>query len=488
MKKILLIFVIAASGLYAQNEDDALRYSVNYFGGTARNMSTAGALTAMGGDFSNASQNPAGLGRLKKSNFSFTQNVEIPSITSDFYGSSTTQTKLAYNFSNISYVKAYELDPTDFNNWYGVQIGIGMNRIKSFNETISYSGLADSSLLHSFIGEANGTSDAYIYDYFPFTAGLAYDVFAIDPDTSNSYTTAFNSGKAKHNREVTRKGGMSEFSLLTFSGNYKNKLLLGGSLNLIHINYLETLTHAESYEDEALWLDSINYTGSLEIKGNGGNLRIGAIYMPLEQIRIGLSLETPTLYFMKDSWTNNMTSETSAGSKFVDSEYVPIGSYEYKVRTPFKANLSFAGVIKKLGSIGAEIEYVDYGNAKLSDRNFTTAPYSFNNENTQIDNIFRSVFNYKIGLEARINKQIYARAGFAYYTTSFKSTSGNNLNPTTFITAGLGYNFGQVYLDFAYLIQSRNEDYYAYDPTINGSLAKLNVNSSQIVLSFGVRF
>ena len=168
--------------------------------------------------------------------------------------------------------------------------------------------------------------------------------------------------------------------------------------------------------------------------------------MPQEQIRIGLSIETPTLYFMNDSWTNNMTSETVIGSKFVDNEFVPIGSYEYKVRTPFKANLSFAGVIKKLGSIGAEIEYIDYGNAKLSDRNFTTAPYSFNSENDQVDNIFQSVFNYKIGLEARINKQLYARAGFAYYTTPYKRASGNSLNPTTFVTAGLGYNFGQVIL------------------------------------------
>ena len=41
-------------------------------------------------------------------------------------------------------------------------------------------------IIHNFINEANGTGTAYIYSYFPFTSGLAYDTYA----RSSSYRVA----------------------------------------------------------------------------------------------------------------------------------------------------------------------------------------------------------------------------------------------------------------------------------------------------------
>ncbi len=472
----------------AQNEEDALRYTQTFFGGTARNIATAGAMSALGGDFSNASQNPAGLGRLTKSNFSFTQNVEASTTQTGFYGSTTNDNRLKYNFSNLSYIKAYSLNPNKFKNWYGVQIGIGMSRIKSFNQDFTSRGEVDSSILHSFIQEANGTPTDFIYDWHPFSAALAYDTYAIDPAGGNTYTTDFTSGTAVHDRQVRREGGITEFNLITISGNYANKLLIGASFNVLNVNYSENFTHNETYTDTSLWIQSTKYTGQLDISGRGLNARIGAIYTPIPQVRIGAAIETPSIYYMNDYWTNNMETNTDEGLKYIDNVNVPSGTYKYNVRTPFKANGSVAFVLKKYGSIGAEIEYVDYGNAELKSKKFSTAPYSFAAENTQIDNLYRSVLNFKIGAEGRITKQFYVRGGFAYYQTPYKSQSGNNLNPTVFYTGGLGYNFGIWYVDMAYMLQKKNEDYYAYDPTINGSLSNVNANNSQILLSVGARF
>lgn len=485
---ILSLALLLGATVNAQNEEDALRYSMTYFGGTARNIATAGALTALGGDFSNASQNPAGLGRLTKSNFSFTQNVEIANSKTDFYGTQTKDNRLRYNFSNLSYVKAYKLNPNKFRNWYGVQIGIGMSRIKSFNQDFTVAGEVDSSILHSFINEANGTATQDIYDFHPFGAGLAYDTYAIDPAPGNTYVTDFTLGKSVHNRSVRREGGITEFNLLTISGNYSNKLLIGASFNYLNVNYGETFTHDETFTDTSLWIQSIKYTGQLDITGRGLNARIGAIYMPIPQLRIAAAIETPSIYYMNDYWTNNMETNTDEGLKFIDNVNVPSGSYKYNVRTPFKANGSVAFVLRKFGSIGAEIEYVDYGNAKLKSKKFSTAPYSFAAENTQIDNLYRSVVNIKVGIEARITKQFYARGGFASYQTPYKSESGNNLSPTTFITGGLGYNFGIWYIDMAYMLQNKKEDYYSYDPTLNGSMSLVNASNSRILLSVGARF
>lgn len=482
--------VLPAGTSYSQNEEDALRYSLSYFGGSARNMSTAGALSAMGGDFSNASQNPAGLGRIKKRNFSLTQNLEIPFVKTDFYGSADRDSRAAYNWSNLSFVKAYELNPNKYKNWYTVQVGIGMNRIKSFNQDIRYSGAVDSSILHSFIREAEGTPETEVFGTYPFTAGMAYWVYGIDPDPNNpnAYITDFDSGQAEHERTIKRSGGMTEFNLLTLSGNYGNKLLVGGSFNVVYSNFKEEFTHKETYTDSSLWLRSIKYTGLLDIKGRGINARIGAIYMPTEQFRFGAAVETPTLMWMSDYWTNNMSTDTDGGKIFLESEEVPSGSYKYKIKTPFKANLSAAYVNKKWGTAGIEVEYVDHANSKLSSRRNDAAPYGFNAENLQINNIYRSVFNLRVGVEARINKQAYARAGYAHYAAPYTAESGNSLSPTHFITTGLGYNFGKFYLDLAYVLQSKKADYYAYDPTINGSHATFDIDNSQIALTLGARF
>lgn len=488
MNKIILSLGIALSMqiTYAQNEEDALRYSQTYFGGTARATGTAGAMSAIGGDFSYVTQNPASLARIRKTNFSTTLNVEALYANSSFYGNSTKDNGTAGNLSNLSYVKAYELNPKKFNNWYSVQLGMGMTRINSFQERINYAGVADSSILHSFINEANGTPDSLIYDYFPFSAGLAYDVFAIDPAGGNQYTTDFTSGSAIHNRSMTRKGGMHEYSF-SLSGNYANKLYVGGSFNMTRVKYKDAFQHKETFTDTSLWLQTINYTGNLEVEGWGYGLRLGAIVLPNDWLSLGVSAQLPTLYRLSDSYTNNMTSETDDGQKFVSPEFVPTGSYDYTIITPMRANFSIGAIVSKYGSIGAEVEFVDYGTSSMSDRKYSSAPYSFNSENFQIENLYTTAFNYKVGFEAKLSTQLYLRGGYARYGSPYKEGKGNLTLPTQFYTGGIGYNMGNIYVDFSCVLKQSSSNFFAYDPTINGSKAFIDSKNVSFKVSLGFR-
>ncbi|MDG1914675.1 MAG: hypothetical protein P8I55_08805 [Crocinitomix sp.] len=489
MIKLLLGISILLIGqqTYAQNEDDALRYTQTFFGGTARNSGMAGAMTAFGGDFSVAAQNPAGLARIRKSNFSTTLNIESMMANTDFYGSATKDQGTAGNLSNISYVKAYELNPKKYNNWYSVQIGMGMTRIKSFNQRIEYGGSADSSILHSFINEAAGIPDSSLYDNFPFSSWLAYWTYGIDPiEGTNDYSTEFSSGESVHNRSITRRGGMSEYSF-TLSGNYANKLYLGGAFNMTRVKYEETFSHKESFTNEDLWLRNINYTGSLDVEGLGYNLRLGAIYLPVDWVSVGLSAQLPTVYNLSDSWSNNMTTVTNDGTNSVGTDDIPYGAYDYRVNTPFKGNLSLGLVLQKFGSIGMEVEYVDYSSASLKSRRYSDSPYDFIGENMQIENLYKSAFNYKIGAEARINSQTYLRGGFALYDSPYEAEKGNQQYPTLFYTGGAGYNWGKVYIDAACVLKRSKADYYAYDPTINGSMATIDQTNLNFKFTLGLR-
>lgn len=472
---------------FGQNEDDALRYSQIYFGGSARSISTAGSFGAVGGDYSVVSTNPAGLGRFRKHNFSFSQAIELPSAKTSFYGTDTKSNGGQYKISNLSYVKTYNLDPTKFNKWYGVQLGIGYNRIHSFEETVEYNGTADSSILHSFIQRANGTSPDNIYSYFPFDAGLAYDTYAIDPASNNTYVTDFTSGQAIHNRSIYRSGGMGEYSF-TLSGNYANKLLLGGTFNVTRLKYSENYEHREAFTDSSLWIRDIRYLYNLDIEGWGYGARVGAIVMPADWIRVGFSVQSPTFFRNKDIWNANMFTDSDDGLKYVAEENVPHGSFDYNVQTPMRANFNLGLVHKKIGSLGVDVEYVDHSGSVLSSKKFSEAPYSFISENAQIKNLYRSSINFRIGAEARINSQLYARAGFAHFTSAFKTGKGNIQYPTNFFTGGLGYNFGMFYIDAAVMVRKNKADYYAYDPTMNGSHSLINYSNTSLIFSAGFRF
>ena len=83
MKKIIIAFscIFAFAYAEAQNEIQALRYSQYTLFGTARYQGMGGAMDALGGDFSAASVNPAGLGIYRKSEASFTPSFVIASST-----------------------------------------------------------------------------------------------------------------------------------------------------------------------------------------------------------------------------------------------------------------------------------------------------------------------------------------------------------------------------------------------------------------------
>ena len=489
MKTILYLSVIVLSfQVTAQSEEDALRYSQNYFGGSAKNNSTAGALSAIGGDFSTTSQNPSSMARFNKNNFLFTPTLITTNSTSEFYGNNNEVSSRDMKIGNISYLKSYKLAPEKYSGWMSFQMGAGYNRINSFENLNHYSGELDSSILDYFTSSANGTQPDNIYAYFPYTAGLAYNTFAIDPDTLNSYSSGVSSGNTIHNRTVFTSGSMGEFSL-AMSGNYKNKLYIGGTVNAVSVNYRTNFIHNESYTaKDSLFLNGIKYIGNLGTEGWGFNAKLGLTYLATPQLSLGLALHSNTLYNLKDNWGNDMISMTDNGKLTIADESKPTGSYKYTLNTPIKTVLSAGYIIKKKASIGVEIEVINFRDARLGSIKGGNSFYSFSTENNQIENIYDTRINYKIGGEYRVNPMLYLRGGYAYYSSPYTRASEVNTSATQFITAGVGLNFGEYYFDFAVVSKHLSYDYYAYNPDLKGSQSSFSDNDLNFSASVGIRF
>jgi len=492
MKLSLIIFTILSVQIsFGQNEEDALRYSKTSLGGTARNLGMGGAMTALGGDYSTTLKNPASTGKFIKSNFSFTSFVE-QNVSSVSFRENTQSTDIFnYKLGNLSYLKAYELNPNNYNNWVGVQLGIGYNRTQSFNKQFTYSGTGSGSIIDYFIVEAGDTDPDFIYNDYRYSSGLAYDNFIIDPyldENSNIYYDSDKAGNSKQIRSVSQSGGMGEINF-SISGNYKNKLLIGASVNAVTLNYDTQFNHSETFEDTLSGIQHIDYSGYLNVTGSGINLRIGTVFMPYDYIRIGLAIETPTRLVVHENFGNDILNEATFGTYQPTSEWKPTGAFDYIVITPFKANLSLGLIDKRLGSIGMEFEVVDYSMTSMrSLPNSGVNFYPFDIENTQIENLYTNTFNFKVGAEGRITQQLYVRAGYAIFGSAYKKEKNVYSPPIQNYTGGIGYNFGSAYLDFAAVFQNDKFDHIAYSPDIEGSTARVNNLNKQFVLTFGLRF
>ncbi len=479
---------------FAQNEDDALRYSQSFLGGTARNLSMGGSMSALGGDFGAVTQNPASMAQFNQNNFSFTPVLENSINRINFSDKITTSNDIALKIGNVSYLKSYDLTKLpNSNGWARLQMGVGVNRINSFRNYKSYTGTSDGSIINSFIDEANGTPDSLLYGTYLYSAGLAYEVYAIDPDYNagnNTYTSTYH-GASKHTRTMNTEGGVMEYSL-NISANYKNKLYIGGALNFDKVKYQTNFSHKEEFAlADSIWLNNITYSGFLNTEGTGFNLKVGAIYLVNKNLRFGLGVHTPTVYKLKDLWGNDMKAETddpNGALKTIAENLKPTGEYDYRLTTPLKVNLSSGIIIDNKGTIGIELEYVDYSTASLKSAKNTKSPYSFNTENQQIKNIYGNRINLKIGGEYRLKPMLSLRGGYALYSSPFTQKSDVAVSSNHFITAGFGLNFGSYYFDFAGVYNTNNYNYFAYNPQMIGSKSHITENNLRFSATLGIRF
>src|SRR5277367_4559553 len=71
-------------------EADALRYSQDILGGTARFAAMGGAFCAVGGDLSTLSYNPGGIAVFTKNQLEITPGLTLQSTNANYNGQSTT--------------------------------------------------------------------------------------------------------------------------------------------------------------------------------------------------------------------------------------------------------------------------------------------------------------------------------------------------------------------------------------------------------------
>ncbi len=514
------IFMFASLEIHAQTyAETALLFSRTRTGGSARIQSMGGAQVSLGGDYSSASSNPAGLGFFNRSEFTVTPAINFSTTSSDFYrGDTLISNNNKESRSNINIPGLSIIFHNDFSdrssNVISGNFAITLNRTNDFNQNFSYQGAnRGSSIIDFYINDADG----YTPDQLIGTTGLAYDNYLVDqfsslnptnplyvenitnnpnpPDPKRIYYSFVQASDVPLQKEKVQTSGAQSQINLAYGINIMDKIYLGAGLGIASLRFNSTKTYSESFSTSPL--SSLTLTENLVTSGSGINLTIGAIYKPIPTVQLGLSANTPTWYTVADNYSATMTSTwrnfsyvniNPAKSKTLTNVSSNTGEIitNYGLSTPFKVNVGITYLIQKHGLLTFELEHLNYGKTSYTS---ATDGVSFDSDNQQIKNSYKSTLNFRGGGEYRL-KNFRFRLGYNYMADPYLSTRGGNRDISSF-SGGAGYRTKTFYLDFTLISIAGNTLYNPYSygiPTSFAPVVKTSNSNLQAMVTLGFPF
>jgi hypothetical protein len=493
-----LLAAVFSTNTYAQDITDALRLGAITPQGTARSIGFGNALGSIGGDFTSLSVNPAGIGVYRKSEIMFTPSMMFSNADATYnpdntgFGNSMSNNGSHFAISNFGMVftTAARGRGYDRSDWKTTSFALGMNRLADFTRNYSYGGTNTTSS-GSWVFEENANGFPQNIDRAGTPAYMGFQSYLLDTATLSGgapgYVSVINPSSGSpigQKRDVRERGGISEF-VLSWGGNYREKLMLGATLGLPYVRYKRETTYREEDLSNNTNNDFANYsyTDDLRTTGIGINAKLGFIYKPVEMFRIGGAFHTPTWYGLHDRQSIGITANTEnfAG---INSVSAPQNEYDYNASTPWRAVASATAMLGQYGFVTVDYEYVNYKSSRFR---FEDADRDYENFiNDQIRSTYRGASNLRAGLEIRLD-MISLRGGFGYYGSPYKESVYKDGERYDY-SAGIGFRMNNSFIDFGFVHrQYKNEEqpYTVGYSNVVSPVARLTSNQNNAVLTFG---
>lgn len=458
-----IVTVLVCAGISAQTSYDAANAIEQDLIGTARYVGMGGAMSAFGNDISTISTNPAGIGTYTTNEVNFTGSLN------------SNKTLMGETSMNANSISAYD--------WYSKNLSSGINASADVLSFVLFNRLPDGRALKSvnlgfsYRKTSNTNRNMTYYDQFSDADG--YTVYR----DLESY-------QVNRNRSYD----------LNVALNFNNKLYLGYTLGMLSTSYSATGYFYDYYPEQPGYSVVTDYHSADMMTtqyGTGYNMSFGMIYRPLNAVRFGLAVKTPTWYGLNMDYADYLYAfegELKDGAKF--TQYTG-----YRFTSPWTVNAS-AGLTFGKTAIGFEYEHnfensvmlLDDSGIYLSDQ----GSYDFNNYGT-----------LRAGIEQNIGKWSL-RAGYTRTTAMFANDSFKFVDDTDFnmnrmdfqserhdgkrdITFGLGYCSApveggqQFYIDAAFVNTLRNSIFtlneYDDDPVLG-----YEDRTNRLLISVGCTF
>ncbi|QNK79002.1 outer membrane protein transport protein [Winogradskyella sp. PAMC22761] len=510
MKKLLMLGIglISTSYIIAQDITDAVRYSMDEIQGTARFRAMGGAFGALGGDMSSININPASsavfnnsqasvslglfnskenIGYFDGSNSSSNSNVDLNQLGAAFIFKNTNPNSGWKKFSlSFAYDRSADYD----NDWVASGNNNNNNSIDSYFLSFANNTEVPFGILKLQQGEY--LEEAYVDigripgdGYASQQVFLGYWSGVIDPnnldDDTNNNETLYNSnvaaGTINHNYLYSSTGYNGKLAF-NFATDYNDRLYIGINLNSHFINYEKFTRLRETNSNNSSLVNNIVFENLLSTTGSGFSFQLGTIAKLTDELRVGLSYNSPTWYRISDELTQGINSNIADQDISFISNIINIYE-EYKLQTPSKITGSLAYVFGKTGLLSFDYSLKDYSNTKFK----PTSDAVFSSINNTISNTLDTAASYRLGGEYRY-KQVSFRGGYRIEESPYKDDGF--YGDLKGYSLGLGYDFGNLNLDLAFSQSERDYNYQLYSTGLTDA-AQIDSKYSDFILTLGFR-
>lgn len=516
--------------------------------GTARAMAMAGAFTSLGADLSSMSINPAGLGMYRHNDISITPMMSFARAESnaDPYGRNRRDRFAMANIGGVTNV--YE----GTGKLVSVNFGFGYNRIADLNYDYSYQRWGQ----QATVGDAyarmlnwsgyskndfynNGGAGSWNWDRVPvelFNAALAYRGFLIDqtdPEDPSTWkpTWVGKDADIAHFTSMRSRGSIGEYTL-SAGLNIDNRFYLGATLGIQSVYQHKYIDYGEEFfygggtgaEADGHGPSGLDYqllwwklNQDVVIDGTGINFKLGFVYRPFANLRIGAAIHTPTYYALDYkfqsaaaglAYANNHTDSnvtpdsdgfiSTAGDPNMTSPLVAYeGANNWSFVSPTRLLFGASYTFGNRGVISVDYERDWYNGIRMKN-NPTGLDSDLWYNDTFRDNL-KGVNILRVGAEFKPLPVLALRAGFGYCGSMLKDDKTILASPvirqTTYYGAGVGFVLARgVLLDVAYqYLSSDLTDYYLFYAQDNTGMTEsarysTSINRHNVAVTLGFRF
>ena len=488
---------------------------------TARSAAMAGAMTSLGADASSLSINPAGVGMYRTNELTFTPMMSFTRARNNaqpFEGNSKNRFAVG-NFGVVVKLRESSTGVTAIN------MGLSYNRLADYNYKYSFSnaGVAgNASIADVYAGQlaASGITSAQLkqnydnfgnfrwshYDPTYWGAILGYKTGLVG-DTSGAWgRDMVVPNAAVDNFTTVESKGRADEWVWSLGINFNSKFYLGMSLGASTISQEKHIYYGEGYRysnnpQQNYCMEYFNYDQITQMKGTGINFKIGAIYRPIESLRVGVAFHTPTYYNVTYKYQGGMTSQVKAinnvdgytvnSQGYIDPPFseqtellIDDGDYSWRFTTPTRLMVGASYTVAKQLILSVDYERDWYNTMRMKNSPYGPLYKGF------IKDEFKGSNTVRAGAEWRFIPQMAIRLGYGLWSGALDDNDEVYSSPviyrTEYMSTGLGIALSKHFtIDLAYMYSKNNltpyKTFYGYNanvdiasPTFRTSISRHN--------------
>ena len=267
------------------------------------------------------------------------------------------------------------------------------------------------------------------------------------------------------NQAYSRNITGSKYDVLFNVGfNFGDTFFVGANLGVTSLNYNYDECYKEAAENPSAFEIDFGAKGktcvsdsrtrySYTADGSGVFGKIGFLWRPVDGLRVGAAVQTPTIMEINERWIQDVNLNYTDAS-FNGSAKTPEGDYSYRLRSPYRLNAGAAFTFAGMALVSADYEMTDYSTMKFMSKDGGWSNDTFSSLNDQIRNCMGVSHMVRIGAEFKPLPEIAVRAGYNFTTTPeyvYEGNSKTKLNDRiNAFSVGLGYSSnGSFFADIA---------------------------------------